>query len=75
MISIEVTEKDGNKSKKFDISEPTLEEAFDNYFKNYVNRYKYCSVNYVLNDPETKAAYDVWFSDINNYAKNGGDMW
>lgn len=75
MISLVVTEKDGNLSKKFSISEPTLDEAFAHYFSNYVNRYKYCSVNYVLEDPETKSAYNKWISNIKNYANNGGDMY
>jgi hypothetical protein len=46
------------------------------FFREYDNRYKYCnSVRYVLADPSMRQEYRVWFSDIRNYADNGGDMW
>jgi hypothetical protein len=46
------------------------------FFREYANRYKYCnSVSYTLDDPAMLQGYRVWFSDIRNYADNGGDMW
>jgi hypothetical protein len=46
------------------------------FFREYANRYKYCnSISYSLDDPEMHQGYQVWFSDIRNYADNGGDMW
>ena len=46
------------------------------FFREYANRYKYCSsVSYTLDDPAMLQGYQAWFSDIRNYADNGGDMW
>lgn len=46
------------------------------FFREYANRYKYCnSISYTLDDPAMLQSYQVWFSDIRNYADNGGDMW
>ena len=46
------------------------------FFREYVNRYKYCNTeSYSLQDPALAARYRVWISDIANYAKHGGDMW
>ena len=46
------------------------------FFREYANRYKYCnSISYTLDDPEMDEGYWAWFSDIRNYADNGGDMW
>jgi len=46
------------------------------FFREYHNRYKYCnSISYTLADPEICQGFWVWFSDIRNYADNGGDMW
>ena len=46
------------------------------FFREYHNRYKYCNdTNYVLADPSMRRGYLDWFSDIRNYADNGGDMW
>jgi hypothetical protein len=57
-------------------------EAVDNnslfalFFHAYDNRYKYCNnTSYVLADPSMEQGYREWFSDIGNYADNGGDMW
>jgi hypothetical protein len=46
------------------------------FFREYHNRYKYCnSISYTLDDPAMHQGYQAWFSDIRNYADNGGDMW
>ena len=51
-------------------------KLFGLFFREYDNRYKYCdSINYVLADPSMREGYREWFSDIGNYADNGGDMW
>lgn len=51
------------------------DKLFALFFREYDNCYKYCNhVSYFFTDPELKAGYRVWFSDVNNYANNGGDM-
>jgi hypothetical protein len=52
------------------------DSLFALFFREYANRYKYCnSVSYALDDAEMREGYRVWFSDVRNYADNGGDMW
>jgi len=52
------------------------DSLFALFFREYDNRYKYCnSVSYTLDDQAMGEEYRVWFSDIRNYADNGGDMW
>jgi len=54
----------------------TEDELFEEYFRNYDNRFKYCnSVQTRIVEPDMAEKYRVWVSDINNYANNGGDMW
>ena len=58
------------------IQAPDRDALYALFFREYANRYKYCnSVSYALDDPALLAGYWVWFSDIRNYADNGGDMW
>jgi hypothetical protein len=67
--------------KKLPDQHETIEAAdndrlFGLFFREYDNRYKYCNhTNYVLADPSMREGYREWFSDIGNYADNGGDMW
>jgi len=52
------------------------DKLFALFFREYDNRYKYCNnTNYVLADPSMRQGYREWFSDVHNYANNGGDMW
>ena len=52
------------------------DKLFGLFFREYHNRYKYChNTSYVLADPSMEQGYREWFSDIGNYADNGGDMW
>lgn len=58
------------------ISGDTQEELFAMFFREYDNAYKYCnSTSYSFTEQEVRKQYHVWFSDIRNYANNGGDMW
>ena len=58
------------------IQAPDTASLYALFFREYANRYKYCnSVSYALDDAEMREGYRVWFSDIGNYADNGGDMW
>ena len=51
-------------------------KAFAEYFRDYVNRFKYVNgTRFVLPNPSDQEKYRIWISDINNYANNGGDMW
>ena len=53
-----------------------MDSLFALFFREYHNAYKYCSdVSYSLADASMGQEYKVWFSDIRNYADNGGDMW
>lgn len=62
--------------ERVEIEANTQDELLALFFREYVNRYKYCNtVSYRLEDPALAAAYRVWFSDVRNYAANGGDMW
>lgn len=59
-----------------DITGDTWEDVFQTYFKEYVNRYKYCNdISFSIINPDIDQKYRKWISDINNYAKSGGDMW
>ncbi len=52
------------------------DSLFALFFRKYDNAYKYCnSVSYKLADPALREGYLAWFSDVRNYADNGGDMW
>ena len=58
------------------IQAPDMDSLYALFFREYDNRYKYCnSVSYSLDDAGMREGYRVWFSDIRNYADNGGDMW
>jgi hypothetical protein len=58
------------------IQAPDTASLYALFFREYANRYKYCnSVSYTLDDPAMLQGYQVWFSDVRNYADNGGDMW
>lgn len=58
------------------IQAPDRDALFALFFREYANRYKYCdSVSYTLDDPAMRQGYQAWFSDVRNYADNGGDMW
>ena len=62
--------------KRETIEAPDRDSLYALFFREYDNRYKYCnSVSYTLDDAEMRQGYQVWFSDIRNYADNGGDMW
>lgn len=77
MHKLEAIRRDeGYPAKPFTIEEETQDKAFGTYFREHVNRFKYCnSVYFTLTTDEDREAYDVWMSDISNYANNGGDMW
>tara|TARA_R110000764_G_C10780766_1_gene356146 strand:+ start:126 stop:473 length:348 start_codon:yes stop_codon:yes gene_type:complete len=59
-----------------EITGATPDEAYAKYFREYDNASKYNnSVRYSFHDPDRAKEYREWFSDVNNYANNGGDMW
>ena len=52
------------------------DKLFALFFREYANRYKYCNdTHYEFTDANMLDGYHEWFSDVNNYADNGGDMW
>jgi hypothetical protein len=59
----------------------TLEAAdrdglYSLFFREYDNRYKYCNnTSYNFDAAALREGYREWFSDVRNYANNGGDMW
>ena len=58
------------------IEAPTKDELFALFFKEHDNRFKYCNdINFRFKDGGLSDEYNVWRSDVNNYAKSGGDMW
>ena len=58
------------------IEAATKDEMFALFFKDYDNRFKYCNdINYRFQDGGLSDEYNVWRSDVSNYAKAGGDMW
>lgn len=60
---------------EFNITGETLDNCFAVYFKEYSNRYKYCNdIHFVLDAP-TQMKFSKWISNVNNYVRNGGDMW
>lgn len=83
MIQATITKKNYNSItfKPLPDQHETIQAAdkdslFALFFREYHNRYKYCnSVSYVFADPSMRQEYRVWFSDVLNYANNGGDMW
>lgn len=60
----------------FEIDKPTEDEAFAHYFREYVNRFKYCNdIHFSIVDKKQAEAYHTWINDVKNYIANGGDMW
>lgn len=58
------------------IEAESRDKIFALFFREYDNRYKYCNdINYSFTDANMRDGYREWFSDVNNYADNGGDMW
>lgn len=58
------------------LAESSEDALFGHYFRDYANRYKYAnSVQLQIEEPDMDSRYRVWIKDVNNYAKNGGDMW
>lgn len=63
-------------SETLEIEADSEDGLFALFFREYKNRYKYCSTEgYDLQDPALRAGYQAWISDVANYAANGGDMW
>lgn len=60
---------------EFTITGNTLDDCFATYFKEYSNRYKYCNDIHFVLDAVTQMKFAKWISNVNNYARNGGDMW
>jgi hypothetical protein len=63
-----------NERVPFTIEADTYDECLTKFFK-LNNQLTYCNgYSYSLIEEKDKQAYSKWFS-IENYAKNGGDMW
>lgn len=59
-----------------EVKADTEEELFVKLFRDFFNRYKYAnSIMLELPDKELAKRYGAYFSDVNNYAEAGGDMW
>jgi hypothetical protein len=79
IIKVESGAKQGYKyveTDRFEIEAQDQDTLLALFFREYDNRYKYCNdLSYKLADDDMQSAYNDWYSDINNYANNGGDMW
>jgi len=62
--------------EEFSINAENKEALFSMYFREFVNRHKYINEwSYSIKNRFLAHDYNIWISDINNYANNGGDMW
>lgn len=64
------------KIKRIKLVADTEDALFGKHFRDHVNCYKYInSVSHRIEEPDMETRYRAWIKDVNNYAKNGGDMW
>ena len=62
--------------KELTIEAESEDELLALFFREYDNRYKYVnSIGYSFKEEVMQEKYKTWFSDVRNYANNGGDMW
>lgn len=76
MYKAKLIKKDSKRETTIEITGDTKDELFAAIFRKCFNRFKYCQdVSHFFVDTSLGFEYSQWISDINNYAKSGGDMW